>query len=85
MIITKYGKPQKAHGEFRFRCEKCGCEWAADRGDKGLNISPPCFEFFAYMKCPNCETEARDKDHPYTEEKPLIPKLHDWMLGGSRY
>lgn len=85
MTITKCGDVSKAKGEFRFACEYCGCEWTADRGDEGLKISPPCFEFFAYMKCPNCKMNARDKDHPYTEEKPLIPKTHDWTPFGPRY
>lgn len=62
MTITKPGDPAKMHrGEFSFRCKKCGCEWNADRGDKGLKISPPCCEFFAYMDCPNCGSYAEDR------------------------
>lgn len=58
MNITKRGDPAKSHGEFRFVCKNCGCEWNANRGDKGLHISPPCCEFYTYMKCPNCGKEV---------------------------
>lgn len=61
MVIIKSGEPNKAHGEFYFRCNYCKCEWAASRGDKGLGISPPFVEFFVYMKCPNCKKEVISK------------------------
>lgn len=61
MVITKLGDVSKAHGEFHFRCHRCGCEWWASRGDKGLGISPPFMEFFVYMKCPNCKEEIINK------------------------
>lgn len=61
MTITKPGDPTKSHGEFSFRCKKCGCEWNADRDDRGLKISPPCVEFYAYMDCPNCESFTKDR------------------------
>ena len=58
MQITKQGDPKKSHGEFKFICKNCGCEWNANRGDKGLKFSPPCCEFHTYMKCPNCGKEV---------------------------
>lgn len=62
MTIIKAGKASKQErGEFFFRCEKCGCEWYADRGDKGLKISPPCVEFYTYMSCPNCGHQTFDR------------------------
>ena len=62
MRVTKHGNPEKAKpGEFRFKCERCECEWDANRGDKGLNFSPPCCEFYAYMKCPECGETAFDR------------------------
>ena len=61
MKIAKLGVSQKAAGEFHFTCPNCGCEWYADRGDKGIKISPPCVEFFAYMKCPNCNKTVYDR------------------------
>ena len=61
MVITKLGDVNKAHGEFHFRCHHCRCEWLANRGDKGLGISPPFMEFFVYMKCPNCKEEVISK------------------------
>lgn len=60
--ITKIGRPSK-RGEFLFECTNCGCEWDASRGDDGLSISPPCIEFYAYMKCPCCGKTIVDKDH----------------------
>ena len=63
MNIVKLGNYQNTKGEFHFICEKCECEWYADRGDKGLGISPPCFEFYAYMKCPTCKAEVIDEAH----------------------
>lgn len=57
MQIIKVGDISKAKkGEFHFICKKCGCEWYADRGDKGLIIAPPCCEFSVDMKCPTCNT-----------------------------
>lgn len=61
MNIVKPGIPQR-NGSFHFCCKKCGCEWYADRGDKGLNFSPPCMEFFAIMSCPNCRRETVDRE-----------------------
>ena len=61
MNITKLGNTQKRRGEFFFRCKKCGCEWYADRGDEGLRFSPPCCEFYVYMKCPNCKSYTEDR------------------------
>lgn len=62
MHIVRLGIPQTAgRGEFHFLCKKCGCEWYADRGDKGLKISPPCCEFYAYMDCPNCNSYTADR------------------------
>lgn len=58
MVITKHGTPQKISGGYNFVCKKCGCEWNANRGDKGLKFSPPCCEFYTYMKCPNCGKEV---------------------------
>lgn len=59
MHIIKLGDLTKSKkGEFHFTCKNCGCEWYADRGDNGLKISAPCFEFFVYMRCPNCNTET---------------------------
>ena len=62
MNIIKPGNPQRV-GEFRFTCRNCECEWYANRGDNGLKISPPCCEFYAYMRCPNCGKEAIDDAH----------------------
>lgn len=62
MQITKAGNSEFTRKEeFFFRCKKCGCEWYAGRGDKELHISPPCFEFFTYMECPNCGEMAYDR------------------------
>lgn len=61
MTIIKHGDAEKRSGEFRFVCTNCGCEWMADRGDKGLEFSPPCVEFYAYMKCPDCGKIAFDR------------------------
>lgn len=62
MTIIKAGDSSKAKkGEFFFHCKNCGCEWYANRGDEGLKISPPCFEFFTYMKCPNCKKVVYDR------------------------
>lgn len=61
MVIIKPGDSSKAEGEFYFECKECGCVWTADRGDSGLKISPPCCEFFAYMKCPNCGETSYDR------------------------
>ena len=57
MIIKNSGKSQK--GEFYFKCRNCGCEWYADRGE--VKISPPCVEFYTYMKCPTCGTVCYDR------------------------
>ena len=54
MTIIKHGDTEKRSGEFHFVCKNCGCEWRADRGDKGLKFSPPCVKFYAYMRCPDC-------------------------------
>jgi hypothetical protein len=63
MNIIKPGKPQmQKHGEFYFKCKKCGCEWDADRGDEGFGISPPCMEFFTYMPCPCCGDMTYDRE-----------------------
>ena len=62
MNIIKHGDINKrATGEFRFKCKNCGCEWVADRGDNGLGFSPPCVEFYAYMKCPECKAFTKDR------------------------
>lgn len=61
MNIIKQGNPEFITGDFYFKCKKCGCVWAANRGDRGLKISPPCMEFFTYMKCPNCNEMAYSK------------------------
>ena len=61
MVIINTGDVSKAKGEFNFKCKECGCEWYANRGDKGLRISPPYCEFFAYMKCPNCGETSYDR------------------------
>lgn len=63
MNIVRLGKPQNKQGEFHFICDECGCEWYANRGDSGLKISPPCCEFYAYMKCPNCDKQAIDEEN----------------------
>lgn len=61
MTIIKAGNPKKAaKGKFFFRGKNCGCKWYAGRGDKGLMISPPSCEFYAYMQCPNCEKVVHD-------------------------
>lgn len=58
MIVIKPGKKINREEEFYFKCSDCGCEWTANRGDKGLEFSPPCFEFYVYMKCPHCHKTA---------------------------
>ena len=63
MNIVKPGNLQNKKGGFHFICEKCGCEWYADRGDKGFGISPPCCMFYAYMRCPTCNEEVVDEEH----------------------
>lgn len=63
MNIIKSGDVTKSkNGEFHFTCKHCGCEWYADREDSELHISPPCVEFFTYMKCPNCNRTTYDRD-----------------------
>lgn len=66
MNIVKLGNVQNRPGEFHFVCEKCGCEWYADRGDNGLKISPPCCKYYAYMKCPSCGTKTTDEDNKFS-------------------
>ena len=61
MTIIKHGDPAKQSGAFHFTCKNCGCEWRAGRGDKGLNFSPPCVKFYAYMKCPDCGKMTFDR------------------------
>ena len=61
MIIINPGSAAYGVQEFHFKCEKCDCEWYAGRSDAALKISPPCCEFFAYMKCPNCGKECYDR------------------------
>ena len=62
MNIRKTGDISKQRrGEFSFKCKNCGCEWDANRSDKGLNISSPCVEFYTYMKCPNCGRMTYDR------------------------
>ena len=61
MVIIKQGDPSKAKGEFYFECRECGCVWRADRGDSGLEISPPFVEMYAYMDCPCCGKMTYDR------------------------
>ena len=61
MNIIKLGNADCDRGEFYFICGNCGCEWTANRGDDGLKISPPCVEFYTYMKCPCCKETAYDR------------------------
>lgn len=58
MNIINPGKTTRK-GEFYFKCRNCGCEWYADRGE--VKISPPCVEFYTYMKCPNCRAVCYDR------------------------
>lgn len=61
MIITKYGESTMMKG-YAFACDNCGCEWIAHRNE--VSISPPCFEYFIYMKCPWCgRDEVKGKDN----------------------
>ena len=63
MTIIKSGDITKSKkGEFHFICKHCGCEWYGDRGKDGLKISAPGLPFYAYMKCPNCDSIAYDRD-----------------------
>lgn len=62
MQILNPGDPWlRKPAEFRFKCKECGCEWEADRTDKGLYISPPGFPFFTRMRCPNCGKLTYDR------------------------
>ena len=61
--VIKTGYPMSTrHGEFKFTCKSCGCEWEADRTDDELHISPPFLPFYTYMKCPNCGCSTNDRE-----------------------
>lgn len=79
MLIIKSGDPNKNTGSFRFSCDNCGCEWAAER--KEVSFTPPCLPYEVYMKCPNCKRSVTAMGH---KRKTKRQEREAWEYGYRR-
>ena len=62
MIIIKQGDPDAIKNYKRFKCNRCGCIWKAEKGE--YKFGSQYNEGYYHMPCPTCGKETYISECP---------------------